>query len=42
MQGPKKFGEGLAKGLASLVGNVVGGSLNVVSNITGTLYSAVK
>ena len=42
MQGPKEFGEGIAKGIASLIGNVVGGGLNSVSKITGTLYSAAK
>ena len=42
MQGPKKFGEGLAKGVSSLVGNVVGGGLDTVTKITGTLYSAAK
>jgi vacuolar protein sorting-associated protein 13A/C len=42
LQGPKKFGEGVAKGLNSLVSNVVGGGLESVSKITGTLYGAAK
>ena len=42
LQGPKKFGEGLAKGMSSLVGNIVGGGLDTVSKITGTLFAAAK
>jgi len=42
VNGPIHFGTGVAKGVNSLVSNVVGGGLDVVGKITGTLYSATK
>ena len=42
MKGPKEFATGIGKGVRSLVTSVVGGSLNSVSRITGSLYSLVK
>jgi hypothetical protein len=40
--GPIYFGTGVAKGFNSLVSNVIGGSLDFVGKITGTLYNATK
>jgi len=42
VDGPLQFGEGLAKGLNSLVSNVIGGGFETVGKITGTLYTATK
>lgn len=42
LKGPKEFAQGLGKGFKSLITNVVGGSLNSVSRVTGSLYSLVK
>jgi hypothetical protein len=42
LMGPKEFGKGIAKGLNSLVSNVVGGGFDTVSKITGTLLTATK
>lgn len=42
VNGPIHFGTGVAKGVNSLLSNVVGGGLDVVGKITGTLYSATK
>ena len=42
LEGPKQFGQGLAKGINSLVSNVVGGGFDTVGKITGTLYAATK
>jgi len=42
VNGPIQFGAGVAKGVNSLVSNVVGGGLDAVGKITGTLYSAKK
>jgi len=42
LKGPKEFAEGLNKGVKSLVTNVVGGGLNSVSRVTGSLYTLFK
>jgi len=42
LKGPEEFGIGLTKGARALVSNVVGGSFNSVSKITGTLLNATK
>ena len=42
LKGPKEFAKGLGKGFKSLITNVIGGSLNSVSRVTGSLYSLVK
>lgn len=42
MKGPKEFAKGVGKGVRSLITNVVGGSLNSVSRVSGSLYSLVK
>jgi len=42
LKGPKEFAQGLGKGFKSLITNVVGGSLNSVSRVTGSLYSLTK
>jgi len=42
LKGPKEFAMGIGKGVKSLITNVVGGSLNSVSRVTGSLYSLVK
>jgi len=42
VNGPIHFGTGVAKGVNALVSNVVGGGLDVVGKITGTLYNATK
>lgn len=42
VDGPIQFGTGVAKGVNSLVSNVVGGGLDAVGKITGTLYNATK
>lgn len=42
LKGPKEFAKGLGKGVASLITNVVSGSLNSVGRVTGSLYSLVK
>ena len=41
MNDPSEFGIGLAKGVGGLLNGVVGGSMDSVSKITGTLYSTV-
>ncbi len=40
--GPKEFAQGLGKGVKSLLTNVVSGSFDSVSKITGSLYGIVK
>lgn len=42
LQGPSAFGIGLAKGVGSLVTNVVGGGLDSVGKITGTLLNVSR
>lgn len=42
VKGPKDFAQGMGKGARSLVGNVVGGSFDTVTKITGSLYGLVK
>eukprot|EP00826_Nyctotherus_ovalis_P008669 TRINITY_DN1224_c1_g2_i2.p1 TRINITY_DN1224_c1_g2~~TRINITY_DN1224_c1_g2_i2.p1 ORF type:complete len:317 (-),score=86.46 TRINITY_DN1224_c1_g2_i2:640-1590(-) len=42
MKGPKEFAMGIGKGVKSLISNVVGGSLNSVARVTGSLYSLAK
>ena len=42
LKGPKEFAKGLRKGVSSLIKNVVGGGLNSVSRVTGSLYSLAK
>ena len=39
LKGPVGFGEGLAKGVGSLISNVIGGSFDVVGKITGTFLN---
>ena len=41
MQGPTQLGLGLAKGVTGLLNGVVGGTMDSVSKITGTLYTTV-
>ena len=41
LKGPTLFGKGLAKGVAGLL-NGVGGALDSVSTISGTLYNLVQ
>jgi vacuolar protein sorting-associated protein 13A/C len=41
LQGPKGFVAGVGKGVKSLVSNVIGGSFESVSKITGSLYKIV-
>jgi vacuolar protein sorting-associated protein 13A/C len=40
--GPKEFVGGVGKGVKSLVTNIVSGSFDTVSKITGSLYGVVK
>ena len=42
LKGPTQFGKGLAKGVAGLLNGVVGGALDSVSTISGTLYNLVQ
>jgi len=42
VKGPKEFVGGIGKGVKSLVTNVVSGSFDSVSKITGSLYGVVK
>jgi hypothetical protein len=42
LKGPSQFGKGLAKGVAGLLNGVVGGTLDSVSKISGTLYSLLQ
>jgi vacuolar protein sorting-associated protein 13A/C len=42
LHGPDEFVEGLGKGVSSLVTNVISGSFESVSKITGSLYAVVK
>ena len=42
LKGPTQFGKGLAKGVAGLLNGVVGGTLDSVSKISGTLYSLLQ
>lgn len=42
LQGPKGFVNGVGKGVRSLVANVIGGSFDSVSKITGSLYKIVS
>ena len=42
LKGPTQFGKGLAKGVAGLLNGVVGGTLESVSKISGTLYSLLQ
>lgn len=42
LQGPDKFGKGLAKGINSLVSGIVGGSFDTIGKISGTLLYATK
>ena len=42
LKGPEEFGIGIARGTRSLVSNIVGGSFNSVSKITGTLLNVSK
>ena len=39
MQDPSNFGKGLVKGVGGLLNGVVGGTMDSVSKITGTLYT---
>ena len=42
LKGPEEFGLGLTRGAKALVSNVVGGSFNSVSKITGTILNTTK
>lgn len=42
LQGPDKFGKGIAKGINSLVSGIVGGSFDAIGKISGTLLYAAK
>jgi vacuolar protein sorting-associated protein 13A/C len=42
LQGPDEFVEGVGKGVQSLVSNVISGSFESMSKITGSLYTVVK
>jgi vacuolar protein sorting-associated protein 13A/C len=42
LKGPTQFGKGLAKRVAGLLNGVVGGALESVSKISGTLYSLLQ
>ena len=42
LKGPVGFGEGLAKGVGSLISNVIGGSFDVVGKITGTFLNSTQ
>ena len=42
LQGPEEFVGGLGRGVTSLVTNVVSGSLDVIQNVSGSLYSVMK
>ena len=42
IKGPKEFVGGMGKGVKSLVTNIVSGSFDSVSKITGSLYGVLK
>ena len=42
LRGPDEFIEGVGKGVQSLVSNVISGSFESMSKITGSLYTVVK
>ena len=42
VKSPKYFAKGISKGTRSLVGNIVEGSFDSVTKITGSLYGLVK
>ena len=42
VKNPKYFAKGMGKGARSLVGNVVEGSFDSVTKITGSLYGLMK
>lgn len=42
MLGPKEFAGGVGKGVRSLVTNIISGSFDSVSKITGSLYGVLK
>jgi vacuolar protein sorting-associated protein 13A/C len=42
LKGPDEFVGGVGKGVQSLVSNVISGSFESMSKITGSLYSVVK
>jgi vacuolar protein sorting-associated protein 13A/C len=42
LKGPGEFAGGLAKGVKSLIGNVISGSFGSISKITGSLYNVVR
>ena len=42
LKGPKEFVGGMGKGVKSLVTNIVSGSFDSVSKITGSLYGVLK
>ena len=42
LRGPDEFFGGVGKGVQSLLSNVVGGSFESMSKITGSLYTVVK
>lgn len=42
LKGPSEFVGGISKGVQSLATNVVSGSMDSVSRVTGSLYSVIK
>ena len=42
VKGPKEFVGGVGKGVKSLVTNVISGSFDSVSKVTGSLYGVLK
>ena len=42
LKSPKDFAVGMGKGVKSLYKNVVGGGMESVSKITGSLYATIK
>lgn len=42
LKGPEEFVGGIGKGVRSLATNVVSGSMDSVSRITGSLYTVLK
>jgi len=41
VKGPLEFGKGLAQGTTSLIAHSVGGALNSVSKVTGTISTGL-
>lgn len=41
VQGPLEFGKGIAEGTSSLIAHSIGGALNSVSKVTGTISTGL-